>query len=286
MTTRGLLCSAVMSVASSLASFGGGQLQAQTIEGVVRESASEAPIAHATVHVTFEGGAHLGTVDTDSAGVFVVRAWRAGTFRLNVSHAAFASASVLVSSELGERVTVVIRLHPSVALLEPLEVQARSRPRIPDMGLAGFEERRRWGELLGIGRFIGSEQVAQRGGTLEGLLTSVPGLRAVTHPACPGTRMLVTGRTPPSIRNMRSGSLPRCEELNAMTESELGICRIQFVVDGAQVHLSGADRVDDIVPLSLVAGVEVYATPAELPAEYSGYNSRCGVVAIWTRRHD
>jgi hypothetical protein len=69
-----------------------------------------------------------------------------------------------------------------------------------------------------------------------------------------------------------------------MEEAALGICRLRFMVDGAVVTLSGHERIDDIVMASQVGGVEVYQTPSDLPAEYSGHNSRCGVVAIWTRR--
>jgi hypothetical protein len=31
--------------------------------------------------------------------------------------------------------------------------------------------------------------------------------------------------------------------------------------------------------------VEVYPGPAEVPAEFSGTHSACGVIALWTRRH-
>jgi hypothetical protein len=146
-------------------------------------------------------------VETDSAGTFVIRAWRAGTFRLDVAPPAYQPESVEVQAALGERVEVTIALSAEVTELSAIDVRARSRLDLAVSGLAGFEQRRRWGELLGIGRYLDAE------------------------------------------------------ELNR-----------------------GDDSVDEVLSLGLIAAVEVYASPAELPAEYSGLDSRCGLVAIWTAR--
>jgi outer membrane receptor for ferrienterochelin and colicin len=39
-----------------------------------------------------------------------------------------------------------------------------------------------------------------------------------------------------------------------------------------------------MVPVSSIEGIEVYKGAAQLPAEFGGSNSMCGVVAIWTKR--
>jgi hypothetical protein len=257
---------------------------AQTISGVVRDMESDAPLACAGVTVSFDGGQPLGAIVTDSAGHFVVRAWRAGNFRLNVEHVGFQTRTVTVAAALGERVEIVIPLHASATVLDTIEVQARLRPQLAESGLGGFEERRRWGELLGIGRFLGPQQLAGAG-SMETVLGNVPGLRLENHPACNGVKMLLSGRSFMSIRNLgRSGRPDQCSDMTPQREAELGICRVSFIVDGVPARLSGSERIDDVVLASLVAGIEVYRTPAELPAEYSGSNSRCGVVAIWTQR--
>ena len=255
---------------------------AQTISGVLRDMESGAPVAGADVTVSFDGGQRLGTIVTDSAGRFVVRAWRAGNFRLDVDHLAYQSRSVMVAAALGERVEIVIPLHASAAVLDTIEVRARVRPQLAESGLAGFEERRRWGELLGIGRFLGPQQLAGSG-SMETVLGNVPGLRLENHPMCNGVKMVVSGRSFMSLRNL-IGRAGRCSDMTPQKEAELGICRVSFIVDGVPARLSGSERIDDLVLASLVAGIEVYRTPAELPAEYSGSNSRCGVVAIWTER--
>jgi hypothetical protein len=77
---------------------------------------------------------------------------------------------------------------------------------------------------------------------------------------------------------------PNCQLSEAEERGIFGICRVHILVDGVRLPLSGDDSVDDVLSAGVVAAVEIYATAAELPAEYSGSDSRCGVVAIWTRR--
>jgi hypothetical protein len=261
----------------------GAPVAAQTVTGTVRDAESRAPVVGAEVSVSLPGGGRIDSEGTDAAGGFLVRAWRAGTFTVEVNHPSYRPTTVAVSAGLAERVEVTILLSPTAMTLDPLEVHGRTLTPLPDLGLAGFEERRRWGELLGIGRFLRAEQIETRG-SFEIALGSVPGLRVIDHPACKGTKMVVAGRTNSSLRGVVRGSPPPCSDMSPMLETSLGICRITFVVDGVRAHLAGTQRIDDLVPFSLVSAIEVYRTPAELPAEYSGHNSRCGVVAIWTRR--
>ena len=41
--------------------------------------------------------------------------------------------------------------------------------------------------------------------------------------------------------------------------------------------------VDIHVPVDHIEGVEIYSSSAQLPAEFSRYNARCGAVVFWTR---
>ena len=51
-----------------------------------------------------------------------------------------------------------------------------------------------------------------------------------------------------------------------------------------KVFLDGIPmRGDPGVLMIEVAGVEVYKGPASLPAEFTGSDSRCGAVVIWTK---
>jgi hypothetical protein len=63
-------------------------------------------------------------------------------------------------------------------------------------------------------------------------------------------------------------------------------CPIRFFVDGINVPLMGLS-IDEIVQPSDIEGIEIYKGLSTVPAEFSGRSlqddSRCGVVAIWTR---
>lgn len=63
-------------------------------------------------------------------------------------------------------------------------------------------------------------------------------------------------------------------------------CPIRFFIDGINVPLMGLS-IDELVQPSDVEGIEIYKGVSTVPAEFSGRSlqddSRCGVVAIWTR---
>ena len=63
-------------------------------------------------------------------------------------------------------------------------------------------------------------------------------------------------------------------------------CPVRFFIDGNGVPLNGMS-IDDLVRPSEVEGIEIYRGVSTVPAEFSGKSvqddSRCGVVAIWTR---
>ena len=63
-------------------------------------------------------------------------------------------------------------------------------------------------------------------------------------------------------------------------------CPIRFFIDGMNVPLNGMS-IDELVQPSDIEGIEIYKGVSTVPAEYSGKSmqddSRCGVVAVWTR---
>ena len=63
-------------------------------------------------------------------------------------------------------------------------------------------------------------------------------------------------------------------------------CPVRFFIDGNSVPLNGG-TIDDLVQPNDVEGIEIYRGVSTVPAEFSGKSlsddSRCGVVAIWTR---
>lgn len=63
-------------------------------------------------------------------------------------------------------------------------------------------------------------------------------------------------------------------------------CPIRFFIDGMNVPLNGMS-IDELVQPNDIEGIEIYKGLSTVPAEFSGRSlqddSRCGVVAIWTR---
>ena len=63
-------------------------------------------------------------------------------------------------------------------------------------------------------------------------------------------------------------------------------CPARFFIDGNSVALQGMS-IDELVSPSDVEGIEIYKGMSSVPSEFSGRSinddSRCGVVAIWTK---
>lgn len=55
-------------------------------------------------------------------------------------------------------------------------------------------------------------------------------------------------------------------------------CMPEYYVDGQRDNTFGPST-----PIRDVVGIEVYTGPSDLPGEFAGTNSGCGVIALWTR---
>ena len=130
---------------------------------------------------------------------------------------------------------------------DPVELEplVATATRSRRLEIKGFYERKHWGELLGLGTFFTADYIDRwRPSSISALVqSSVPSI----------------GR---GLFNRRSG------------------CRMSVYLDGIHLRREGVDNF--VLPIE-VGGVEVYKGPASLPAEFAGSNSRCGVVAVWTK---
>jgi hypothetical protein len=55
-------------------------------------------------------------------------------------------------------------------------------------------------------------------------------------------------------------------------------CHPSWYIDGIQVH-----SFQENTPIRDIYGIEVYRGTGEIPAEYGGSNSACGVIVMWTK---
>ncbi|HEX8452540.1 MAG TPA: carboxypeptidase regulatory-like domain-containing protein [Longimicrobium sp.] len=223
---------------------------AQTVEGVVLDDSTGAPVANVRVELVHTGGGAPASSRTDSTGAFRFDPRPPGTVILRVRHPSYTpidSLSVAVAKD--ERVEIELRLGHSPILLEPIIVRARA-----DEGVAGFRDRMARG---GFGRFLGRKDLERRGTSrASDLLRMIPGVRI--EQGAPGSALVV----------MRGGS---------------GQCLPDIYIDGMRMRQLRESSVDAFVNVPSLEGVEVYTSSAQVPNVFvSSFNS-CGVVAFWTK---
>lgn len=235
------------------------------IVGHVLESESSQPIAGADVIFRMPYGAYAGRATTDSLGRFE-KVVQGGTgVSIWASHAGYHQVLTPVLYFDGRSFfEVEVRLDPTVALLAPLEVIARSEVD-PSHFLDAFRHRLRTGNGVYITR---AEIERQRPSYVTDLLRTIPGVDVVA--SGPGSR--------PVVQMARAAGRD---------------CATQIFVDGFLLNRrvttdqgprSDVFRVDDVVSPDAVEGIEVYRGLSTIPPEFLTPDATCGVIAIWTRR--
>ena len=227
--------------------------------GRVVDGETGAPVAGASVVLesgVLQGAARFAAT-TDADGRFRIEELEAGRYQLTVRHLAWADVERTLQVAGGGRVTeVAVELFRELVSVSPIVVRVDPRPTFGPLG--EVYQRMEHMERLGQGRFWDREAIVASGTSrLTTLLSTMVGVRVA------GGNVLLTS-TPG-----RSAGASRCAPL--------------LFVNGSPFPLRG-ESLDHVVPLSDLEVVEVYRRPSELPAEYSGSDARCGVIAVWTRR--
>jgi hypothetical protein len=224
-------------------------VRAQTIQGIVLDDSTGAPVADVRVDLVHTGGGASASMRTDSTGAFRFDPRPAGKIVLRLRHPSYTpidSLSVAVSAD--ERVEIELRLGHSPILLEPIIVRARAGE-----GVFGFRDRMARG---GFGRFLSRADLERRGAMrATDLLRMMPGVRI--EQGGPGTSLVV----------MRGG---------------IGGCLPDIYIDGMRIRQFRDSGIDAFVNPASLEGVEVYNNSAEVPTVFASHNG-CGVVAFWTR---
>ncbi len=197
--------------------------------------------------VSIKGSAARAT--TDSAGGYRVTGVTPGAAVLDVRRLGYRPASIPVSVGPGTEVKVDVELAPVPEQLAPVEV--RRRPEAYDSRLAGFNERK----SKHVGYFVTREKLDRMSsGRFVDALRDMPGV---------------------SLRTLRGG---------VATVSLRGArCAPVFYMDGFPARAGVMDL--DMIDLSGVEGIEVYAGMSSIPAEFMSVagGETCGVIAVWSR---
>lgn len=221
--------------------------------GTVTDVLSNAPVTAAAV--SLRGRSQ--EVQTNRQGGFILSDVPVGVYELSVRHLGYAPLRHMVNVARGATTDVQIGLVPAPLEMEPLVATA---VRLRRLEIKGFYERKRWGELLGLGAFYTVADIERRNPVLiSDMIMEEASIR----------------------RFCRLGSRTCRLYTTRLTTGFGSRCLMQVYLDG--ILISDAGEADLWVSPVEIAGVEVFKGPASLPAEFTGPGSRCGVVAIWTK---
>ncbi len=239
-----------------------GEVATGRIVGRMDDLSTGDPVAAAAVSVVGQ----TEVVTTNRRGRFVLSGVPVGEHELSVQRIGYATLRHTVSVHRGITTDVEIDLVPDPLELQPI-VASVTRPR--RLEINGFYDRRYWGELTGGGVFITAEDIDRRSpARLTQMLGEVSGVRASCNDLRGSRCLLYSSR-------LSDGFSP-------------GGCQMSVYLNNSPVIRRGSpssyqDSVNDLVLPTEVAGIEVYRSASELPAEFAGYDSQCGVVVIWTK---
>lgn len=227
----------------------------QQVQGVVIDRITRERVVGASVMLldtTFT--AVVGT-SANQTGAFRLQAPRAGSFFVLTEALGYRpTLDGILDMEEGGAATVEIYLDPKPIELDSLKVAVERVEVFQVLELAGFNER----VDRGFGHFITPEEIRERNPRyFFEVFRNIPGVR-ITGAALTGTTIEFT-----------------------VASSRGPTCTPRVFVDGVQANvdmgLEAAAEVDQI------AGIEVYSRPSQVPLQWGGSDSTCGVLLMWTR---
>ncbi len=199
---------------------------------------------------------------TDGSGGFLLEDAGAGRYVLTVSSLGYAEVTDTVEARGGRINQVTVRLPEEAVEIEGVTVEVEAR--IPRLDRSGFYERARSGQ----GVFLDADAIAERPVSRPTqIFERMNGVRVRYTSGQTGSRPMITAG---------QGCVPA------------------LWVDGVRIRdpqpftLNPSPNrpplyLDDVVSLNSIEGIEVYRDQAEMPAQYTGTGSECGVVVVWTR---
>jgi hypothetical protein len=211
-------------------------------------NASGAPVANARVDVVGTPGATL----TRANGEFAMDSLPSGTQSLVVRQIGFAPVEQPVELSTRAPANVTVVLAKPAQVLNPVVVTAEAAE---GLDRVGFNSRRK----SSGGTFITAADLEKRShNLLTDVFRTVPGLRVVPVGM---DYQVESSRTP------------------------FGGC-VSYYVDGAPFEALYPGDVDRIYPIQEIAGIEVYQSGNNVPAQYQRPGqSNCAVVVIWSKTH-
>src|SRR5688500_3087326 len=150
---------------------------AQVVLGRVVEAEGGQPIKHATIELLDDRAQVITRVSVDSLGVFRMRSWHAGKYRLKTQAIGYTTVSSdMLELATGDLLELTVRLATNAVPLEAIVITARSRASLSEIAMKGYYDRRDSGKRLGLGRFYDRGEIDRRGRKLTDVLSTIPGV--------------------------------------------------------------------------------------------------------------
>ena len=220
--------------------------QSRAMVGVVRDSSG-----HGVPGAEVRARGNIVVAQSDDSGRFHVAQMPEGARGVFVRRLGFAPARVRITPSAGATDSVLVTLAQIAHELPELTVQ-EYHDSLSHAVLAGFWERR----SRGFGKFVTRGDIEERGTSeFVELMRSVPGV---------------------SIQNYRGR---RDIRFRGAVGSMFRDCRPQYWVDGVPLEGGSAEEFSP----DNVEAVELYASPATTPPQFSTRDRTCGTVVVWTR---
>ena len=238
-------------VAAALWSASASAQGARVLRGVVVDSLSKARVQDVEVFIDGVSRTH-----SSPTGQFIVPGLTPGEHAIVLRRIGFTPLAATIPARESDTLTFAFRLVATETTLPTVGITAEDRLRA--LKLSGFDERR----AAGLGKFLTADDFRARpNATLRDILDSdVPGIYIEPRSGLAASR--------------RGGPVTFASGRGA------GPCYLSVRLDGARIDSTGLDKFQ----VSDIAGIEVYRGASEIPLQYSGTGSNCGVLLIWTGR--
>ncbi|MFW5905064.1 MAG: carboxypeptidase regulatory-like domain-containing protein [bacterium] len=234
------------------------------VKGTVLDVSTDEPLDGVVIRAVDSYGDVLARRTTDADGRFALSVSKRAGLHIEASRLGYREVTTpFLPFDDGDLFVIEVRMDTEAVLLAPLTVVARSR-RAPRPVLAEFDRRAE----DGFGWYFTRDEIVEiQPQLVSDLLLRVPGVRVESGGGSGLRRTLTMARTPA----VGPGGGP---------------CPVQIFLDGRLITRSNVIDfpVDDLVTPEAVEGIEVYRGLSTVPPEFLTPSSRCGVVAIWTRR--
>lgn len=226
--------------------------EGQLIYGRLLDATTMQPLPGGMVQLFDEEGVIAAVARSNDDGRYEIIVPGAGRYRFTVTSIGYGAAgSDYLEIAETQSLEANLVIPPAPVVLEGITAEAESQPwRVeqPAVLWAYFERREFYGKL-GLGEFVDQEFLQNWAGPIESL---------------PQVDLLMR-----TLQSRTAGMLG------------VGCSGPAWFLDGNRVRDA---NINDFVGVGDLVGVEVYRRATEIPGEFGGSDSACGVVALWTRR--